>query len=956
MAGRVGRTSQLNQDKLSQHTATSKSSRSPRFLVGIDLGTTNTVVAYTDLSTGLEHSQPGLFEIEQLVAPGEVARKPLLPSFRYHPAKGELAPQDMQLPWSSPELPGELPQVVIGEWARELGSKVEGRLVASAKSWLSHPQVDRSAAILPWAAAEGIDKVSPVLASASYLNHVRQAWDHEHPNDLLEAQELVVTVPASFDEAARSLTVAAARLAGLNRILLLEEPQAVCYDWYARNQRDVNELLTNVKLLLVCDVGGGTTDLSLIRVGIDNGEMALTRIGVGDHLMLGGDNVDLALAHIAEQRIVQGGKPLNAASLSQLIQQTRKVKELLLSDHAPDSAKVTVLGSGARLIGGSRSCELTRDEVKAIALDGFFPCTAFSELPNKRRGAIVEFGLPYATDPAVSKHIAGFLTRHDRACREALQLGDDQSQPAVPDAVLFNGGVFNSPSLSERALAVLHQWRQQPLTILDNAHPDLAVACGAVAYGLARRGAQLKIGGGTARSYYLLLDDSGQDKRGVCLMPKGTEEGLEVPLTGRKFVLRLGQPVRFHLLSSSDDTERKPGELCDIDSEHIITLPPLVAVLDAEQNNKNEVEVELVSTLTEVGTLKIECVALSAELKRWDVEFQIRNESGVQQQVVTNASVTPLPARFEEARDKILTVYGQAKKKVDPKVVKQLRSDLEKLLGKRDHWDIPLLRALYDVLIEEKKRRRRSSTHERLWFNLTGYTLRPGFGYPLDEWRIQQFWPLYQQGLQFVKEKQSWSDWWTCWRRAAGGLNEEQQQIIFDNIAPYINPATARNLKSAADKNKSYEDMVRLVATLENLPIATKIQISQWLLKRLEKAGETQTSWWALGRVAARVPFHGSAHNVLPKETVHSWLPRLLKADWKKNPNQAFAAVMLSRMSGDRTRDLDDDHRRAIIDKLTAMKAPTIWIEMVREVKQLDEAETRRIFGETLPAGLVLVN
>ena len=941
---------------MSQLADSNKSEQSPRFLVGIDLGTTNTVVACTDLSAGLEHSQPRIFEIEQLVAPGEVARKPLLPSFRYHPAQGELAPQDMLLPWSSPELPGELPQLVIGEWARELGSRVEGRLVASAKSWLSHPQVDRSAAILPWAAAEGIDKVSPVLASASYLNHVRQAWNHEHPSDPLEAQEIVVTVPASFDEAARSLTVAAARLAGLDRILLLEEPQAVCYDWYARNRKRVNELLENVKLLLVCDVGGGTTDLSLIRVGIDDGEMALTRIGVGDHLMLGGDNVDLALAHIAEQRIVQDGKPLNAASLSQLIQQTRKAKELLLSDHAPDSAKVTLLGSGARLIGGSRSCELTRDEVKAIALDGFFPCSAFTELPNKRRGAIVEFGLPYATDPAVSKHIAEFLARHERACREALQLADDQGQPAVPDAVLLNGGVFNSPNLSERALEVLHQWRKQPVTVLDNAHPDLAVACGAVAYGLARRGAQLKIGGGAARSYYLQLDSSEHEKQGVCLMPKGTEEGQEVPLSGRKFVLRLGQPVRFHLVSSSDDSEHEPGELYDIDSEHMIALPPLVAVLDAAQNNENEVEVELVSTLTEVGTLKIECVSLSDESQRWDVEFQIRNESGEQPLAMTNAAATPLHARFEDARQKIQTVYGQARKEVDPRAVKQLRNDLAKLLGKRDDWDTPLLRALHDVLMEEQKRRRRSNVHERVWLNLAGFTLRPGFGYTLDEWRIQQFWPLYRQGLQYIKENQSWSDWWTCWRRTAGGLNEEQQQIIFDDIAPYINPATARNLKSAADRNKSYEDMVRLVASLENLPISTKTRIAQWLLKRLEKASETQTSWWALGRVASRVPFHGSAHNVLPKETVYGWLPKLLKADWKKNPNQAFAAVMLARMSGDRTRDLDEEHRRAIIDKLNAMKAPAIWIEMVSEVKQLDETETRRIFGEALPVGLKLID
>lgn len=931
---------------------------SSRYIVGIDLGTTHTVVAYWDGSdespSDAAPSRTRLFEIEQLVAPGEVAGKPLLPSFRHHPAEGELAPQDMLLPWRASPLPGDLPDVVIGEWARELGSKVEGRLVASAKSWLSNSQVDRNAAILPWAAAEGIKKVSPVLASASYLNHVRQAWNYAHPDDPLEAQALVLTVPASFDEAARALTVAAASQAGLSNIMLLEEPQAVCYDWYAHHRHDVDDLLKTVKLLLVCDVGGGTTDLSLIRVDVKNDAMALTRVGVGDHLMLGGDNVDLALAHIAEQRIVKDGKALNAASLSQLIQQTRKAKELLLSDDAPETANVTVLGSGARLIGGARRCELTRDEVREIALDGFFPLTDFAELPNKRRSAIVEFGLPYATDPAVSKHMAAFLARHDTACRDALQV--DDNQPAVPDAVLFNGGVFNSPTLIERALAVLQHWRKHPVTVLNNPNPDLSVAYGAVAYGLARRGHQLKIGGGSARSYFLLLDDSGQQRRCVCVMPKGMEEAQEVRLTGRKFALRIGQPVVFHLLSSSGDTDCKPGEVLDVDTETMIELPPLVALMDAEYDNRKEVEVELVSVLTEVGTLNIECVSLSSETGRWGVEFQIRDQPVAQEQALARVDEARLPDRFNDARGKIQTAYGHAKKELDPKTVRRLRNDLETLLGKREQWDMPLLRAVYDALIDGKNRRRRSPAHERIWFNLAGYTLRPGFGYPLDEWRIQQLWPLYQQGLQFPKEAQSWSEWWTCWRRAAGGLNQQQQQILFDDIAPYINPATSRKLKSAKDKNKSLEDMLRLVAALENLPIATKIQIAQWLLKRLEKASETQTTWWALGRVAARVPFHGSAHYTLPKETVQGWLPQLLKGDWKKNPNQAFAAVLLTRMSGDRARDLDTKHRQAVIDKLTAIKAPQVWVEMVTEVKQLDETETRRVFGEALPAGLKLID
>ena len=286
---------------------------SPRFLVGIDLGTTNTVVAYCEINDDLQHAPTSLFDIDQLIGPGEVVRKPLLPSFRYHPAQGQISPSDLTMPWEPSLVEGDIQNVIVGEWARELGAKVEGRQVSSAKSWLSHQAVDRNSDILPWAAVTDVDKVSPVVASASYLNHIRQAWNYRNPSNKLENQDVVVTVPASFDETARKLTLEAAELAGLGKILLLEEPQAVCYDWYARHQQTAADELQQIPLILVCDVGGGTTDLSLIEASFNsnNGndqELALDRIGVGEHLMLGGDNLDLALAHLAEQRFNQNKK------------------------------------------------------------------------------------------------------------------------------------------------------------------------------------------------------------------------------------------------------------------------------------------------------------------------------------------------------------------------------------------------------------------------------------------------------------------------------------------------------------------------------------------------------------------------------------------------------------------------------------------------------------------------
>ncbi|WP_256933972.1 Hsp70 family protein, partial [Vibrio parahaemolyticus] len=607
---------------------------SPRFLVGIDLGTTNTVVAYCEITDNLEQSEVSLFDIDQLIGPGEVVRKPLLPSFRYHPAVGQISPSDLTLPWDNEPVAGDINNVIVGEWARELGAKVEGRQVSSAKSWLSHQAVDRNSDILPWAGAQDVDKVSPVIASASYLNHIRQAWNYRHPSNKLEDQDVVVTVPASFDETARKLTLEAAELAGLKKIVLLEEPQAVCYDWYARHQQTAADELKDLPLILVCDVGGGTTDLSLIEAKFTHDDLALDRIGVGEHLMLGGDNLDLALAHLAESRFSQT-KKLTAASLTKLIQQTRKAKENLLSTSAPEEVKITMLGSGSKLLGGTKSIALSKQEVHQIALDGFFPLSDFSEVPDKRRSAVVEFGLPYVADPAVSKHVAEFLTQHQQVSRAALGIEDDK-QNAIPVGLLLNGGVFNSDLVTERVTTLLSDWRGAPVTVLDNPHPDWSVALGAVAFGKARRGAQLKIGGGAARSYFLHLQEKNKMGKALCLLAKGTEEGHEIRLSGRRFSLTLGEPVRFNLLTSTHDTLTnntaiQNGVMVDVDPDLFAPLPPYITTLEGEgaelqANQKERVEVQLACQLTEVGTLKMECVSAEDDKKRWELEFEVRNK------------------------------------------------------------------------------------------------------------------------------------------------------------------------------------------------------------------------------------------------------------------------------------------------------------------------------------------
>lgn len=934
-------------------------------MVGIDLGTTHTVVAYADLKTlAASPLPPGegsearaapspaihLFPIEQLIAPGAVAARPLLPSVRYHPAEGELAPGDVQLPWSFAD-PGEVANAVLGELARERGARVPGRLVASAKSWLSHAGVDRTAPILPWGAAEEIPKVSPVAASASYLACIKAAWNRRFPRQPLERQEVVLTVPASFDEAARTLTVEAARLAGLPQLRLLEEPQAACYDWLHRHHGEIATALGESRLLLVCDVGGGTTDLTLIQIEPGESEPRLTRIGVGEHLMLGGDNMDLTLARTVESRL--GGNRLNAGELSQLLQQCRSAKERLLAEDAPERAPVTVLGGGARLIGGARSAELGRDDVRSLLVDGFLPQVGPEEIPQSRRAAVVEFGLPYAADPAISRHLAAFLAQHAEVSRRALGERALSGCPPMPDAVLLNGGVFHGAALAGRLLDILGGWRGGPLRRLDNPEPDLAVARGGVAYGLARRGQGLRIGGGSARSYFLVVDGERDRKRGVCLLPRGMEEGQTVRLD-RVFSLRLGAPVQFHLVSSTSDAVYPPGEVVVLDVEDFAPLPPIATVIESE--TAGEILVQLAAQLTEVGTLEVECVAVEslppaapgskggATEGRWQLAFQLRGGDA--------ATLSRLHPRFPDAAVRLERFYG-ARAEVETREIKTLRADLERLLGKRENWEIPLLRELFGVLWMGARRRRRSAEHERLWFGLAGYCLRPGFGYPLDDWRARQLWTLYEQGVQYRQDAQNWSEWWTLWRRVAGGLDAAAQARLSDELLVALRPLTGKAIK---DKQPGVEDMARLAGVLERLPAARKVELGEVLLARLARKVESPQLWWAVGRLGTRVPAYGSAHDVVPAATAAAWLERVLALDWRTVVPAAFAATLLARLSGDRERDLEEALRARVIQRLRVEKSPVSWVRMVEDIMELNETDTSQIFGEALPPGLRLVS
>ena len=909
------------------------------YRVGIDLGTSNTVVAYAAVGDDRIEVLP----IEQLIAPGEVAARQLLPSLRYQCAPGEFADGALQLPWPSQ------PSAVHGSLARELGARLPGRLVASAKSWLSHAGVDRHAPILPWGGDEAVARVSPVEASAGYLAHVRAAWNARFVDAPLEQQEIVLTVPASFDEGARALTVEAARLAGLPSVRLLEEPQAAFHDWLSRHRERVASELSEVRLVLVCDVGGGTTDLTLIRVEPGEGGAGprLTRIGVGDHLVLGGDNMDLAMAHLVEQRL--GEARLSAARLSQLVQRCRGAKERLLAADAPDIASVTLLGAGSRLVGGARSVDLTRVEVERLVVDGFLPRCAPDARPQRRRSGIVEFGLPYPADAAITRHLAAFLMRHADAAREALGGSAPLGLP-VPDALLLNGGVFRADALAARLAETLGDWRGGLPRILQNVEPDVAVARGAVAFALARSGVGPGIGGGSARSYFLVLDEGGQGRQAICVLPRGTEAGEQVALPARNFALQLGQAVRFHLVSSVSDQAWRPGELATLGGEDFVRLPPIAAVLPTpEGRSREKVTVSLVSTMTEVGTLEMHCISVDDARRRWLLPFDLR---GGQAPPGEAAAATGSPG-LGEAIGLIDRVFGSQSKQVGARDVRQLRGRLEGLLGKREQWDAALLRALFDALWQRARRRRRSAEHERIWLNLAGYCLRPGLGAPLDDWRIEQLWALFGQGLQYVSESRNWSEWWTLWRRAAGGLSEAQQLEVLEVLAGHLERLGSP--RNASALQASYDDMVRLAASLEKVPVMHRIEVGKWLLERLRRPAEKPQTWWALGRVGARESLYGSAHNVVPPDVAGDWLEAVLAIDLRQVEPAAFAAAQIARLTGDRARDLPQPVRDKVARRLRAARAPQAWIDMVLEMRELEVADCLRVFGEALPAGLQLL-
>jgi len=610
----------------------------PRYAIGIDLGTTHSALSYVNLqASDGEKTDHGVLAIPQLTAPGTVEDLPLLPSFLYLPHADELAPGENKLPWqqSDAELTG-----VAGEMARSRGATTPIRLVSSAKSWLSHPGVDRRSALLPADAPEEVTRVSPLAASTRYLAHLRQAWEQAHPEAPFNEQAITVTIPASFDPGARELTAEAARAAGYENLTLLEEPQAALYSWIQGSEGRWRKEVKPGDIILVVDVGGGTSDFSLIAVLERDGVLEPHRIAVGDHILLGGDNMDLALAHLVARKLAANGTQLDAWQMRALTYGSRTAKEKLLADASIETWPIVVPSRGSKLIGGSIRTELTRAEVTTFILDGFFPTVEASSRPAVRqRAGLTQLGLPYAQDAGVTRHLAAFLARQVGATSELEGYAGAHNADATflhPTAVLFNGGVFKSELLAQRIMATLNDWLYlegaEPARMLGGADLDLAVARGAAYYSYVRRGTGVRIRGGTARSYYVAIESSmpaipGMEPpiQALCVAPFGMEEGSEIELPNQEFGLVVGEPVQFRFFGSSVRRQDQIGDLLDFwGPDELLEMNEIQANLSPEGRQSGDVvQVRLHAMATESGTLEL--LAVASDGQRWKVEFDVRS-------------------------------------------------------------------------------------------------------------------------------------------------------------------------------------------------------------------------------------------------------------------------------------------------------------------------------------------
>lgn len=903
----------------------------PRYLIGLDLGTTNSAVAYVD--TAEEGVRPSVrpFLIPQLTQRGFVESCPTLPSFCY--------------------LNQDLSDYIVGAYAREQGALVPTRLVSSAKSWLCNAAANRRDRILPPLAEEAI-RISPVEATKRYLMHIRDAWNERmakaDATARMEQQQVVLTVPASFDEVARLLTAQAAKDAGFAHVTLLEEPQAAFYEWMRRHEPSYDKEFKAGQTILVCDVGGGTTDFSLIEVVQCPSGLGFQRRAVGDHLLLGGDNMDIALAHhIVERLRTNGFGEPDAVQWLQIKHEARCAKEQLLSVESPtDKYQVRLQSSGSRIVGGSFSVELTSQEVSDFLSQGFFDVLPREQAVKvKPKGGMRAMGLPYEEEPSITRQLAHFLFRQHTG-----------AESHRPDYILFNGGTMKPLRFQRAIVASIAGWYgEAPPQLLESSSLDLSVSRGAAYYGMTRRGWGTKIGGGIPRTYYLKVeakDSSGNvSVKALTLLPRGSEEGASYE-PEQVFYLSPNRPVSFELLTSHTRLHDAQGSYIPIIPEEMQPLPSLHTVIRYGKagSEVERVPVHLKLQLTPIGTIALWLQSTQTD-HRWALEFQVRTAAGQDNSLETlgtaRSDVTLDNAMIEQAKE--LTRSAWKEREVKP------FEQLEELLQQpRGQWSCHLLRALADVTLECAEQRKARPQVESRWWNLLSFCLRPGFGYPLDDFRMQKFWRVVlddqKRTVPFDVDIQRL----ICYRRVAGGLSRGQQaQIATTLLQGFLAQVEGRSRGIKGAELGRFVECARALASLEQTEQKVKRRVAEFILTRIETRTAVDAEYWALGRIGSRQLFHAPLADVIPHNECQRWVERLLRLPDAKAEQLVFPlGLMTSRTAHPEVNLPPDCFNRAQKFFEETPLAPRFARLAQPELSATSQIQPEELLGDSLPPGL----
>ena len=980
-----------------------------RYVVGIDLGTTNCAVAFMDSHEATPTIE--LFRVEQMVDFQTSQRADTLPSFHYELSSQEASQLDARFQFVDGKH-----KSVVGVFARQRGMQMPGRCIASAKSWLCHPLVDRTSDLLPWSNDEDVKLLSPVEASRRYLEHIRRMWDREHPTGLLADQEVIVTLPASFDEVARQLTLQAAKDAGLSNVVLIEEPQAAFYAWLFRNQDNWTETMRPGQTILVCDIGGGTTDFTLIRVVETNqsttpnetelnpsktiasdasvqvseslqATYGLHRVAVGEHLMLGGDNLDLALAKAMEQRLLAetpGMDQLKPRQWDALKSHCRVAKETLLGSSPPDTYWLSLPGSGSKLIENSRSIAIDYKWARSLLVDGFFGQVELNDRPDLAESGFQEFGLPFAADPNANRHLAKFLWEHRWAGRN----DKDQSEwtdvaAARPDWILFNGGVLESSQVKTAILNQIRYWfgnshvsshaggKAEPwkLGVLEGNRLDLAVAQGAAYFGLVRRGHGVRIDARLARAYYLLVDDS--PARAICVMPANASPMDRFRLDDHPFELVVGQPVQFPIYQSSTNLVHQAGQLVLVDHQTMTEMTSIRTVLEAENRKlRTTLPVVIESELTEIGTLAMQlrqvtnhnndAATLEGSRKSWTLELDVRSTTAPRQGAgdLQGPMVATVQSNLiEMAVAKMEVAFGEHSN-VSPKNFVAFLSD-EIGQGRRE-WNPAMLREMWRFLIDNQDYRKRSPEHEARFINLLGWCLRPGFGMTADDWRVNMTWRTIHGKLNHRSVANA-SEAIVLWRRIAGGFTPGQQQALFQDCWPRVRATLEGGTSNQAVNTNMAIELLRLVGALEWISLSDKKNVANALLAAIKKKKLEHlrgAMLWTLGRMGCRRPVYATLQQVVPASVVQGWIEKLLSLEDAVFVDclepMSLCMMQLAVKTHDRYRDHSSSLRDRVVHRLEEAGAPKTHIDLISSGGKLDDSMEESILGDSLPLGFRL--